>query len=1578
MSCYYEYNGKRFDSEVKLNDFLLEKEKYLSKYGDLVFEKTSAFLHTKEQIDNLISESKSTKELLDKSKKTYYDGEYSYNPNPPYTGVNAFLNKLRNSDNELWFPYFDEENYWNKRYEDWNRGEFTDDEKQMFFDNPDDVRALNQSEYNTYRSMVEERWKTQAEYGETIHSIFQLFFSKIKSGTNVGKLVSSMSDSFLENVYFPKLLDMNTINKSSIKDAIKIAREFKAQLESKFGKDLEYYPEVSIMGDSIQEVEGKGNKVLGRIDLLVMDSNGNVHIVDYKTSPKPFYNSISEKGYSSAKIRAIYYQLALYNRILDRYGINVNNGDIMIVPMQMKNFRKEGDKYVYDGISPIKEGSTNESGERIPPVIWHSIKNKIETSFTIQRNLSEYFPVNNQPNITSEELGSKVSETMSKLFTSYRTNNLSDEEIISNLKDKNAFEPKDGFYYYQIGKKEFVVPVEKGESELVKQVKDYYNLVETFKLKLTSNIQNSLQKAISSGDPNMDLPKISKGQEYVDSDWLSNMLHKYINGNWKIIENQSLSNYGLILLQNQITGQIDIKRITYKELGNIKHLDNKDGTLLSSNFISDSIEKSDSNSLMLESRVGNIELMETMLILNNLQNLFKKGSFLGSVEILSPYHGKGITASNEELIYSLNKLLKLNKLPVSKFNREIKVCSKYQLMLDEFKDIMTTGKRLSWQGEYYEFAKFESCISDLDKTRDSSIQEKIDSLEKFIKQLENNEKWTKSLQSVETSQDKLIQNYRRLYDAAQIALADLNGINFKQQIIDGNNFLKSINILKNGFQGNYLDNPGNLGDTLNVITKQTTIAYQNVRDSMREPVYKFNLLLNKLKGKRSTSLFGNRVNLYENLYEDPGKTGGDFRFKNLNDPTLIKEERDLLQYVLRLINKNRRGLSDKQCQIEEDNNTAEYYRVPLLRGGEESRVNVDGLLFTLKNKLKSLSPLRIQEDFSNKMQGIGYAEENDQLLKANSDLFQMQTMFDWGETSDRQNIINKIVSENGYGYFEHNLETIALKHYFSYSMKNNINKVFPIMKAALAHLAYQGFVSNKYFKNDIDYVEKYIRNKIKNESIIPKNYQVASEYINKVKTAASYMVLAFSPVQALYQGLQGIWNDIRLYFTKPDIVGKYGTTAFTFKNLQESFRSAYKDIFNFSDKKSVNTLINELYGLNDMDINQYVERIQNQPKGLFNFNRIAMTFSSRPDYYNRLTMFGAQMRKDGCWDAHYVKDNKLIYDWTKDKRFELFANDRNVGSDEYNYQRALYYEMCKQFVQEGIKNADGTLFTYSLNKKVALPRAYTSKQAESFKSLADDIYGYYSHEKKAMWQSTMLGSMFMQFKTYWSGKKNQYFGAKGVKMVGDFIQITDNDGKLLFYKTDEYGNVTDEITTEKTDYPVIKWTGKYQEGIALTLASAMDWNPAAVFKNIKNQWYSDNVQLRQAYRKNYTQLTYDVILWMIVGHFIGYSLSMLLDDLKKSLKDQDTNDISDSLKLYGATVAVNSVRSSFLDFNLYDSAINPMLDWNPFAIDYTIRTAKRLWKTITFKQDVSDFLLKSMSFTNQMKPAIDLLKSDEE
>jgi hypothetical protein len=35
------------------------------------------------------------------------------------------------------------------------------------------------------------------------------------------------------------------------------------------------------------------------------------------------------------------------------------------------------------------------------------------------------------------------------------------------------------------------------------------------------------------------------------------------------------------------------------------------------------------------------------------------------------------------------------------------------------------------------------------------------------------------------------------------------------------------------------------------------------------------------------------------------------------------------------------------------------------------------------------------------------------------------------------------------------------------------------------------------------------------------------------------------------------------------------------------------------------------------------------------------------------------MRGDGCFEAHYIKDGRLMYDWTKDKRFSVFAQHWN-------------------------------------------------------------------------------------------------------------------------------------------------------------------------------------------------------------------------------------------------------------------------------------------------------------------------------
>lgn len=137
--------------------------------------------------------------------------------------------------------------------------------------------------------------------------------------------------------------------------------------------------------------------------------------------------------------------------------------------------------------------------------------------------------------------------------------------------------------------------------------------------------------------------------------------------------------------------------------------------------------------------------------------------------------------------------------------------------------------------------------------------------------------------------------------------------------------------------------------------------------------------------------------------------------------------------------------------------------------------------------------------------------------------------------------------------------------------------------------------------------------------------------------------------------------------------------------------------------------------------------------------------------------------------------------------------------------------MAHQLVKEHTRNADGSLFRVG----DALPKAYTVQQSESHKALADSIYGYYSHEKKSMFQSTLIGGLFFQMCTYWSSKKNQYLAPEGIKLQGRLVHYEEN-GQKYYHKLDDKGQLTDEATTEDTGFPFYKWEGRFEEGILLT------------------------------------------------------------------------------------------------------------------------------------------------------------------
>ena len=145
MKCRYIYKGQVFESEAALDDFLIEKRKYESKFGDLVFSRTSPFLSAKNIIENkIMSRSKELEALMKEARLRAgsFDGDEILEFRAPYIGVTKFLSGLE-VEGKLLFPEFRLKSYWSLREESWTKplesGEkledrFTKDEIDIFFE----------------------------------------------------------------------------------------------------------------------------------------------------------------------------------------------------------------------------------------------------------------------------------------------------------------------------------------------------------------------------------------------------------------------------------------------------------------------------------------------------------------------------------------------------------------------------------------------------------------------------------------------------------------------------------------------------------------------------------------------------------------------------------------------------------------------------------------------------------------------------------------------------------------------------------------------------------------------------------------------------------------------------------------------------------------------------------------------------------------------------------------------------------------------------------------------------------------------------------------------------------------------------------------------------------------------------------------------------------------------------------------------------------------------------------------------------------------------------------------------------
>jgi hypothetical protein len=344
---------------------------------------------------------------------------------------------------------------------------------------------------------------------------------------------------------------------------------------------------------------------------------------------------------------------------------------------------------------------------------------------------------------------------------------------------------------------------------------------------------------------------------------------------------------------------------------------------------------------------------------------------------------------------------------------------------------------------------------------------------------ESEEGYKSATSTVRTSIKDVLSPEYKLYSDIMIAMADLKNLDVRQQIKDSEKWLENAKVWKEGMEGLYTENPGNFkSQTLNQITQSISNAFQKVKDSMNRRNAKLRQLVKKLKEEKNfgyikNNLTGNQTVLYDNMIEE---RDGDLVF--VNPDTLFGAEREFLEYALEVINENRYPNEKANFATWKRTGDLRYYRVPLMRASDASKMSTKGNMKALADSARSWTWKGALQELKEKTQGF-LTKEEEEIAYAKENIFKMNNMFDWGESDKR---LDKIKDHGGVNSFEQNIEDLLLHHCFAYDLSKEMNKEMPLIKAAAVSLATQGSVQNEQnnFKNLLNFIEDYVKVNVKN------------------------------------------------------------------------------------------------------------------------------------------------------------------------------------------------------------------------------------------------------------------------------------------------------------------------------------------------------------------------------------------------------------------------------------------------------------------------------------------------------------------
>lgn len=1260
----------------------------------------------------------------------------------------------------------------------------------------------------------------------------------------------------------------------------------------------------------------------GRIDMIVYDTEGNLTIVDFKTSSKDF-SSTEYKQYR-------YYQSRLYSKIFEHYKIPKEKIKLVNIP-----FMFSGTANTKSNIKRLTEENMNR-----PQFDTGSIDNLLFTQFPLK-------PIKNLPIEEAKQRKERLDKIANGICTDLHIRK-GEEEAIENYILK-CIDRKDAYFCRHQGKEINVWTID-GDIYTGKN----HNGDIIFKGTLKQLVKKEAEQHLKESEDNIAAIRgilIDKDQVRLQGFLRTQSLQKqfsfyhslytYMSPNWKYVNVPSLEAQNVITMYNVDKDYYEFI-VVIPDAGMVNYIRDPKANILK-NVMRDQSELQNVRqfSELPPPSTKNMCKTRALMAIAEFSDLLKqdgKPIVISGVKTLSSVSGAGDNGRGIEGFLTAFQLMEYeafqnpDKIEEAEYIKEI--CQK---MFNDITFLETDKER------YQEFLihQAQNALSIVALDHDTDIRlssadltakaDELDSLLDYIKETYPNvyDSKTNPVGILYADLAELTLRIRNLAPEEMYAM-NKRSLTFQESILAG------VDLLRYGDCARFTK----MGLRLTGLAQalETTVSYASPDELIRRGNSLFNAVSQRLVDelveeavevnnacKKYTKyaqrnlirkVTGNNEDVYKVLFKkgEDGKPLKDMIFINpYNTKELTPEQQEFLEIILWSINKHRMAQLDidpkylKMTYAElKENKTGHSVYVQLIRENPEL------LYVPLKEKGGAVGT------FSNLKAVITGTQEVGEFIKKETDKWksyieptilneeqakqQEKNIKELKWTNFYKNVGNRSQMTNSHevDQWECNLNKLVLDFIAADLKEVYFTKLLNVVDRQLATIRLAEIVTGEDLSNQTEALWGRIKVSIYNKSLTESEDEDVLKLMGAIKGVHSLAKIAVRPALFIKEMLLGrirntaailskqIVNDSDIKMSHLMDAAKFIFSGDMFREENKSFRKLLggKTIGDFSWVDQVNTA----YQINDRDLNVIGETLAYDRTGVHNWgSRMLYLNTIAPDSFNRMIIFVAKMMADGTFEAHTLNSQtgKLEYNMDKDERFEYFwkNRDRDMQTDrKWVDQKELYIIKMQQFAAEGWTNPDGSPLSWGQDGKFdPLPRAYTSQESDSIKEQIGLIYGYYGHEERANMQKGWWWTMYTEFMTFLPAEIRRYFANGNTKTsIGKTVHQKDPiSGKLMYWKPETTGknidrkvvagtnNVSEDGIDQETGQalrPVLAYEHNELEGLAVSTAKVVGQICRGDWKTLRSESNAQRIRNTELFFFN---LLFGFLVAMLIKHLIS-------------------------------------------------------------------------------------------------------------